>query len=646
MVTEEKTKETRGFQTEVKQLLHLMINALYSNKEIFLRELISNASDAADKLRFEAIEHPNYFEATDTELDIQIDYDKAAKTITIKDNGIGMSREEVISHLGTIAKSGTKEFFGSLTGDQAKDSHLIGQFGVGFYSSFIVAWKVSVKTRRAGTSAQEATLWESTGDGEYTLETIEKMERGTEVTLHIKAGEEEFLDGMRLRHIVTKYSDHIGFPIKMKQETPPEESAKEDGKAEIEIAYEAVNKATALWALPKSNIEDEEYQEFYKHVAHDFENPLAWAHNKVEGRLEYTTLLYIPARAPFDLYQPNKSRGLKLYVKRVFIMDDAEQFLPNYLRFVRGVIDSSDLPLNISREVLQSNRVVDSMRSAVIKRVLSVLENLSTTDSDKYLDFWREFGMVLKEGPAEDFANKELIASLLRFSSTHTNEEKQIHSLEQYIERMKPNQEKIYYMAADTFNAARHSPHLELFREKGVEVVLLYDRIDEWMMSHLSEYKGKTFQSVAQGALEDLDFSEEDKTQTEQKKKDKEKQVEVFQATLDKIKDALSDKVKDVRLTERLTSSPSCIVADEDQMTSQMERLLKSAGQDVNTKPVLELNPNHLLVQRLQTEDNTEHFSDLSQILLDQAVLSEGGQLEDPATFVKKFNELLLNVAK
>jgi len=646
MVTEEKTKETRGFETEVKQLLHLMINALYSNKEIFLRELISNASDAADKLRFEAIEHPNYFEATDTELDIQVDYDKAAKTITIKDNGIGMSREEVISHLGTIAKSGTKEFFSSLTGDQAKDSHLIGQFGVGFYSAFIVAWKVSVKTRRAGTTSQEGTLWESAGDGEYTLETVDKAERGTEITLHIKAGEEEFLDGMRLRHIVTKYSDHIGFPIKMKQENPVPKESEEGEKAEIEVAYESVNKATALWALPKANIEDEEYQEFYKHVAHDFENPLAWAHNKVEGRLEYTTLLYIPARAPFDLYQPNKSRGLKLYVKRVFIMDDAEQFLPNYLRFVRGVIDSGDLPLNISREILQSNRVVDSMRSSVIKRVLSVLEDLSTTDSDKYLDFWREFGMVLKEGPAEDFANKELIASLLRFSSTHTNEEKQVHSLDQYIERMKPNQEKIYYMAADTFNAARHSPHLELFKEKGVEVVLLYDRIDEWMMSHLSEYKGKTFQSVAQGALEDLDFSEEDKAQAEQKKKEKEKQAEVFQATLDKIKESLNNKIKDVRLTERLTSSPSCIVADEDQMTSQMERLLKSAGQDVNTKPVLELNPNHLLVQRLQTEENTEHFSDLSQILLDQAVLSEGGQLEDPATFVKKFNELLLNVAK
>tara|TARA_R110002110_G_scaffold415719_1_gene654166 strand:- start:3090 stop:5045 length:1956 start_codon:yes stop_codon:yes gene_type:complete len=651
MMTEEKTKETRGFETEVKQLLHLMINALYSNKEIFLRELISNSSDAADKLRFEAIENPNYFEASDTELDIQVDYDKVAKTITIKDNGIGMSRDEVISHLGTIAKSGTKEFFSSLTGDQAKDSHLIGQFGVGFYSAFIVAWKVEVKTRRAGAPAEEGVLWESLGDGEYTLEKINKAERGTEITLHIKAEESEFLDGMRLRHIVTKYSDHIGFPIKMKKEVAPHEVAEADKdgedktKSEV-VEYESVNKATALWALPKSNIEEEEYQEFYKHVAHDFENPLAWAHNKIEGRLEYTTLLYVPARAPFDLYQPNKARGLKLYVKRVFIMDDAEQFLPNYLRFVRGVIDSGDLPLNISREILQSNRVVDSMRSSVIKRVLGLLEDISTSDNEKYLNFWREFGMVLKEGPAEDFANKELIASLLRFSSTQTNEEKQVHSLDQYIERMKPNQEKIYYMAADTFNAARHSPHLELFREKGVEVILLYDRIDEWMMSHLSEYKGKTFQSVAKGALEDLDFSEKDESQVEQQKKEREKKAEAFQATLDKIKESLSDKVKDVRLTERLTSSPSCIVADEDQMTTQMERLLKSAGQEVNTKPVLELNPDHLLVQRLQTEDNTDQFSDLSQILLDQAVLSEGGQLEDPATFVKKFNELLLNVAK
>lgn len=637
----EKTKETRGFETEVKQLLHLMIHALYSNKEIFVRELISNGSDAADKLRFEAIENPGLFEENDTELYLQVDFDKTAKTITIKDNGIGMSREEVISHLGTIAKSGTQEFLNSLTGDQVKDSHLIGQFGVGFYSAFIVAKKVTLKTRRAGLAKEEGILWESEGDGQYTIEGIEKADRGTEITLWLKDGEEEFIDGVRLRHIITKYSDHIGLPIRMKKQT-----FGDDEKEKEVTEYESVNKATALWAIPKSNIEDEAYQEFYKHVAHDFENPLTWAHNKVEGRLEYTTLLYIPQRAPFDLYQPNKTRGLKLYVKRVFIMDDAEQFLPNYLRFVRGVIDSNDLPLNISREILQSNRVVDSMRGYIVKRVLNLLEDLSKSDSDKYLTFWREFGLVLKEGPAEDFANKENIASLLRFSSTHTDEEAQSLSLDDYISRMKPDQEKIYYIAADTFNAARHSPHLEVFRDKGVEVLLLYDRIDEWMMSHLNEYKGKKFQSVAQGTLEELDFTEEDKAKAEQRKKEQAEKAEDFKATLEKIKAALEDKVKDVRLTERLKSSPSCIVSDEDQMTSQMERLLKSAGQDINLKPVLELNPDHLLVERLKTESDEQQFKDLSQILFDQAVLSEGGQLEDPATFVQKFNELLLNVAK
>ncbi len=638
----EQTKETRGFQTEVKQLLHLMINALYSNKEIFLRELISNGSDAADKLRFEGISNPEYFEGDSNPLAIQIEFDKENKIIVIRDNGIGMSREEVISHLGTIAKSGTQEFLNNLTGDQVKDNHLIGQFGVGFYSAFIVAKKVIVKTRRAGLTAEEGVQWESLGDGEYTIENIHKSTRGTEVILELRDGEEEFLEGMRLRHIVTTYSDHIGLPIMMKKE-----SYDDDEKKEInpEKEWETVNKATALWALPKSEIEESAYQEFYKHIAHDFENPLVWAHNKVEGRLEYTTLLYIPARAPFDLYQPNRTRGLKLYVKRVFIIDDAEQFLPRYLRFIRGVIDSNDLPLNVSREILQSNRVVDAMRGYIVKRSLSLLEELAKSDSDKYLGFWSQFGLVLKEGPAEDFANKELISSLLRFASTHTDVEKQQHSLDEYIERMKPNQDKIYYMAADTFNAACHSPHLEVFRAKNIEVLILYDRIDEWMMSHLTEYKGKKFQSVAQGALDSLDFSEETKS-PEAKKEEQEKQLEGFKDTLEKIKEVLKEKIKDVRLTERLTISPACIVVDEDQMTSQMERLLRSAGQDIKLKPILELNPQHLLVQRLKEEGNQEHFKDLSYILYDQAVLSEGGQLEDPATFVKKFNELLLNVAK
>lgn len=638
----EKTKETRGFQTEVKQLLHLMVHALYSNKEIFLRELISNSSDAADKLRFEAISHPEYYEADETKLSIWIDYDKQNKTLSIRDNGIGMSKEDAISHLGTIAKSGTQEFLSKLTGDQVKDSRLIGQFGVGFYSSFIVASKVTVKSRKAGLPMEEGILWESNGDGEYTIEQIDKADRGTEVILTLKEGEEEFLDVMRLRHIVTTYSDHICFPILMKKMTFGEDDKK---SGDQEQDWETVNKATALWALPKSDIEESAYQEFYKHIAHDFENPLIWAHNKVEGRLEYTTLLYIPSRAPFDLYDPNRTRGLKLYVKRVFIMDDAEQFLPRYLRFVRGVIDSNDLPLNISREILQSNRVVDAIRGYIVKRTLGLLEELAKSDGDKYLAFWKAFGLVLKEGPAEDFANKETIAQLLRFSSTLTDKPEQQHSLDDYIARMKPNQDKIYYIAADTFNAASHSPHLEVFRDKQIEVLILYDRIDEWMMSHLNEYKGKKFQSVAQGALENLDFAKEsEKPEEEQAVKDQ--QTEAYKHTLERLQEVLKDKIKAARLSERLTVSPSCIVVDEDQMTSQMERLLKSAGQEVSIKPVLELNPNHLLVARLKDETNQAQFEDLSRILFDQAVLSEGGQLEDPATFVKKFNELLLNVAK
>lgn len=640
-------KETRGFETEVKQLLHLMIHALYSNKEIFLRELISNACDAADKLRFEAISNPDLYEG-DSELAIHIDYDKEKNTITVNDNGIGMSREEVITNLGTIAKSGTQEFLKSLTGDQIKDRNLIGQFGVGFYSSFVVADKVTVNTRRAGLPPEQGVCWESTGQGDYTIETIDKAQRGTQIILHLKPQEEDLLSGLRLRHIVTKYSDHINIPVIMKTEDYSEYlGGTKKEKTETDAPQEeVVNRATALWTLPKGDIEDEAYCEFYKHIAHDFEDPLVWAHNRVEGKFEYTTLLYVPSRAPFDMGQPQKRHGLKLYVKRVFIMDDAEQFLPNYLRFVRGIIDSNDLPLNISREILQASKMVDSIRSSIIKRILSLLSDLATTDSEKYAKFWREFGQVLKEGPAEDFANKEAIAKLLRFSSTQSESATQDVSLDNYIERMPQGQEKIYYIAADTFNAARHSPHLEIFRKRGIEVLLLCDRIDEWLMSHLTDYEKKRFQSVAMGELEDFDFVKDKEEQKEENAKDKESDKEAFKQTLEKMKEVLGDKVKEVRLTVRLTDSPSCIVAEEGQMTSQMQRLLRSAGQAVSTQPILELNPHHLLVKQLKNEHNSDRFEDLSMVLLDQAILAEGGQLDDPATFIKKFNELLLNVAK
>ncbi len=646
---EQHSKETRGFQTEVTQLMDLIIHKLYGNKEIFLRELVSNASDATDKLRFEGLKNNALYE-NNADLKIKIAFDNQAKTITITDNGLGMTREEAIEHLGTIAKSGTKEFFQSLTGDEAKDRHLIGQFGVGFYSSFIVADKVTVNTRKAGQPLSEGVRWESAGRGDYTVETIDKADRGTEIILHLKPGEEEFLNAMRLQHIVKKYSDHIELPIVMDTEVFPEKSDSDEVKSEEKVFQEEViNRATALWCLPKSQIEDAQYIEFYKHVAHDFEDPLLWSHNKVEGKLEYTSLLYIPARAPFDLWQPNKSRGLKLYVKRVFIMEDAEQFLPHYLRFVRGIIDTNDLPLNVSREILQSNKAVDSIRSALVKRALGMLEELAISDSDKYNQCWDEFGQVLKEGPAEDFANKENIAKLLRFASTHTNEESQRVSLEDYIKRMPEGQDKIYYVAAETFNAAKNSPHLEVFREKGIEVLVLYDRIDEWLMSHLTEFEGKQFNSVARGSLDDLAFAKSDKDESksvEAVKAEQETLNTEFADTLQKIKTVLAEKVSDVRLTQRLTSSPACIVAQEGQMTSQMERLLRAAGQEVSNKPILELNPKHLLVKRIQAEKEEGFFNDLSQILLNQAILSEGGQLEDPATFVKKFNELLLQVAK
>lgn len=639
--TQNNKKETRGFETEVKKMLHLMIHALYSNKEIFLRELVSNASDALDKLRYEGIGKPEIYEG-DTELQVKIDYDRDAHTITIKDNGIGMSRDEVTKNLGTIAKSGTQEFLNNLSGDQKKDSKLIGQFGVGFYSSFIIADKVTVKTRRAGLKSSEGILWESAGEGEYTIENIDKVERGTEIILHVKTGEEEFLSGMRLRHVITKYSDHINFPIVMKKEA----SENEDNKEIKDISDEVVNKATALWTLPKSDITDEDYIELYKHIAHDFRDPLTWIHNKVEGKYEYTTLVYIPSQAPFDLFQANKPRGLKLYVQRVFIMDDAEVFLPSYLRFIRGIIDCNDLPLNVSREILQSNKLVESIRGSIIKRVLSTLETIAKETPEKYATFWAQFGTVMKEGPAEDFANREQISGLLRFASTTDNLETPNTSLDDYLARMPEGQEKIYYVAAETFNAARHSPHLEIFREKNIEVLLLSERIDEWLMSHLIDYKGKHFQSIAKGDLDSLDFANKLEEKSEVEKQDFDQKQKDFQGLLERIKTSLGEKVQDVKLSKRLRSSPSCIIADEHQMTAQMERILKAAGQEVHSKPILEINPDHLLVMRLKDEANQTHFDDLSLILLEQAIISEGGQLEDPASFIKRFNEVLLALAK
>lgn len=624
-MSENAAKQTFGFQAEVKQLLHLMIHSLYGNKEIFLRELISNASDAVDKLRFESLRDPMIL-VDDPDLKVWLSYDKDAKTITIRDNGIGMSRDEVIQNLGTIAKSGTREFLNSLTGDKAKDAKLIGQFGVGFYSSFIVADKVIVTTRKAGSPANQGVRWTSTGEGEYELEDTSVEKRGTEVVLHLKQDEEEFLNDWRLKHIVTKYSDHLTLPVMMKNDKDEEE---------------VVNRATALWTLPKNEITDEQYKELYKHVAHDFEDPLVWTHNKVEGKLEYTTLLYIPARAPFDLWHAGKTRGLKLYVRRVFIMDDAEQFLPHYLRFVRGVIDSNDLPLNVSREILQNSRVIDTIKTAIVKRMLSVLEQMAAEDKDKYQKFWKEFGQALKEGPAEDFANKEQISKLLRFASTRSDTEEQTVSLEDYISRMTSGQNKIYFVTAETFNAAKNSPHLEIFRKKGIEVLIMSDRVDEWLMSHMTEFQGKQFQSVTRGGL---DLGElEDKTSEEHYK-----QAEGdFSETLNKVKEALTNSVKDVRLSRRLTDSPACIVLDDNDLSNQMEKMLRATGQPVPIhKPILELNPDHPMVQRLQSEQDGKRFEDWARILLDQAVLAEGGQLEDAASFVKRFNNLLLELVR
>jgi molecular chaperone HtpG len=623
-------KETLEFQTEVTQLLNLMVHSLYSNKEIFLRELISNASDACDKLRFEALSDEALFE-NNGELQIQVEFDANAQTITVRDNGVGMNREEVIENIGTIAKSGTREFFESLTGDQAKDTQLIGQFGVGFYSSFIVANKVTLVTRRAGMGPEHGVKWESDGTGNYSIENLVRSERGTEVTLHLRESEKELANGWRVRSIITKYSDHIPLPVKMR---------KEDDKGKSTDEWETVNKASALWARPKSDITDDEYKEFYKHVGHDFQDPLAWTHNKVEGKQEYTTLYYIPSKAPFDLFDRDHMHGVKLYVQRVFIMDDAEQLMPRYLRFIRGVVDSNDLPLNISRELLQNNKLIDGIRAGSVKKILGLLEEMAENDSENYTKFWQEFGNVMKEGPAEDFANKEQIAKLLRFSSTHTNSEEQNVSLEDYISRMKEGQEKIYYITADNFAAAKNSPHLEIFKKKDIEVLLLHDRVDEWLVGHLQEYGGKSLQSVAKG---DLDLG---KIETADDKKEYKKIESEAKDIVEHIKKVLEDKVEAVRVSHRLTTSPACIVLNEHDMALYMQHLLKQAGHELpRSKPVLEINPTHPIVMRMKEHQDEARFTDWTKLLFDQAVLAEGGQLEDPARFVSRLNELMIEIA-
>ena len=635
-MTVEANKETLGFQAEVKQLLHLMINSLYSNKEIFLREQISNASDACDKLRFEALTDSSLWE-DDSDLKIHVAYDKEARTITITDNGIGMSRDEVVENIGTIARSGTRRFFESLTGDQAKDAQLIGQFGVGFYSAFIVADKVTLSTRRAGVDATKGVRWESTGEGEYTLESVEKPQRGTEVVLHLRPDEDELLSEWRLRDIMTRYSDHITLPIMMEVEKPADKEGEKPTRQE-----EKINRASALWSRPKSEIGDEDYKEFYKHVAHDFEDPLLWTHNRVEGKLEYTSLLYIPARAPFDLWDRDQRHGVKLYVQRVFIMDDAEHLMPRYLRFVRGIIDSNDLPLNVSREILQSNKIIDSIRGGSSKKVLNMLTDLAKDDAEKYAKFWEQFGRVLKEGPGEDTANREQIAGLLRFASTQTDSAEQTVSLADYVGRMKEGQEKIYYVSGDSFAAVKNSPHLEIFRKKGIEVLLLSERVDEWLMAHLHEFEGKSFQSVAKGSL-NLDKVKSE-SESESEAKDQEQESD-FKDLLVKVKKTLGDQVDEVRLSKRLTDSPACLVVDEHAMSAHLERLLREAGQSIpGSKPHLELNPDHALVTRLNEEQDEARFTDWTHLLFEQAMLAEGGQLEDPASFVRRLNGVLLTL--
>lgn len=627
-------KEQMSFQTEAKQLLKLMIHSLYSNKEIFLRELISNASDASDKLRFEALTDGALYE-DDSELKILVSYDSAVRTITITDNGIGMSRQEVIDHIGTIAKSGTREFFDSLSGDQVKDANLIGQFGVGFYSSFIVADKVTLLTRRAGLTAEHGVCWESVGEGDFTLETVTKEQRGTEITLHLREDEDELLNGMRLRGIIRKYSDHITLPIEMKKE----EWSQEESKTLVSDELESINQANALWSRSKSEITPEQYTEFYKHVSHDFEAPLTYLHAKVEGKQEYTQLLYIPARAPFDMFDREHRHGIKLYVQRVFIMEDADKLLPNYLRFVRGVIDSNNLPLNVSREILQESKDIDTIRAGTVKKVLGLIESLSKSEDDegkeKYKTFWREFGSVLKEGVGEDFTNRERIAKLLRFISTHDESDEPTVSLADYVGRMKEGQENIYFVTADSLNAAKSSPHLEVFRKKGIEVLLLAERVDEWLASNLNEFDGKSLQSVAKGSLDLGDL------QDKAEKEEREKESDELQPLTEKMQEVLGERVKEVRITLRLTESPACLVADAHDMGGNLERLLKSAGQQVNhAKPILEINPHHPMVKGLNIDD--ERFEDWSNLLFDQALLAEGGQLDNPAVFVKRLNELLL----
>ena len=619
-------KETLEFQTEVRQLLNLMIHSLYSNKEIFLRELISNASDACDKLRFEALSDDALYE-NDSALKIGVQVDREQRTITISDNGIGMNRSEVVDNLGTIAKSGTRQFFESLTGDQAKDSTLIGQFGVGFYSAFIIADTVTVISRRAGLGHEHGVRWESDGQGSYSLETVDVESRGTQVILHLREGEDEFLDAFRLRSIIRKYSDHISLPIEMPL-------VDKDGE------FETVNSASALWARAKKDISDDEYKAFYKHVGHDFEDPLTWTHNRVEGNQTYTSLLYVPKRAPFDLWDRDSRHGIKLYVRRVFIMDDAEQLMPQYLRFVRGVIDSDDLPLNVSREILQHNKLIDTLRAASVKKVLGLLEEIAEKEPQRYADFWKEFGRVLKEGPGEDFANRERIAKLLRFASTHDDSVEQKVSLEDYLGRMAEGQDKIYYVTADTHAAARKSPHLEVFRKQGVEVLLLWDRVDEWLMSHLTEYTGKSLVSVAKG---DLDLGKLGTSEDQEALKRAETEL---MPLLERMQTALGDKVKEVRFSHRLTDSPACLVLGAHDMAVHLQRVLRQAGHEVpNTQPVLEINPQHALIRRLEGESDAQCFSDWSHVLFDQAMLAEGGQLEDAAGFVGRLNGLLLQLA-
>ncbi|MFK7862854.1 MAG: molecular chaperone HtpG [Pseudohongiellaceae bacterium] len=635
--------ETRGFETEAKQLLQLMIHSLYSNKEIFLRELISNASDAADKLRFEALSKPELLE-NEPDLRVLINFDPEAKTITIDDNGIGMSKDEVITNLGTIAKSGTAQFLESLTGDERKDSQLIGQFGVGFYSGFIVADEVEVLTRRAGTDASEGVLWRSKGEAEYSLESIEKAQRGTTVVLHLKDDETEFAESYRLRSIVKKYADHLAIPVMMEKEefpTPADDDKDEDKTDEVkEPVFEAVNDAKALWVKSRSDVEDSEYKEFYKSVSHDFQDPMEWSHNKVEGKLEYTSLLYLPAKAPYDLWNREAARGLKLYVQRVFIMDDAEQFLPLYLRFVKGVVDSNDISLNVSREILQKDPVVDSMRSALTKRALDMLTKIRKKDKARYDEFWAEFGQVIKEGPAEDFANKDKIANLLQFSTTHSEGVTQDQGLAEYVERMKEDQDKIYYLVAETLNAAKASPHLEIFRKKGIEVVLMTDRIDEWLMGHLRDFEGKEFQDISRG---ELDLG---KLEDEEGKQKQEETVKEFESLVGRISETLADNVKEVRITHRLIDSPACLAVDDNDMGAQMRKIMEASGQAVpETKPIFEINPEHSLVKKLDTEQDEDRFADLVTILFGQAQLAEGGQLENPGEFSSRLNKLLLELS-